>query len=348
MVFSVPHHYLLVFVLSISSGLVGCLILVSANFTNLARRMGNIRRIAAFGMFVSALTSCALCLSVYHPELYMRLNGFSILTYILLYVTFYHVLFLLTRTNPSEKFSKWNYIVPMLLCALIQLFQMNIPQNVLMQLFDHYGESTVIEIYWRHYPGFIFLFMMKPVIIYVVDIFYAVMAIMRVHRVYRSLTGRDGATRKNKRWVISMIIAIVASAGVFLTVSRQVVAHFDITLLFFIIVVNNIIDGVFVYYMLSDSYKAYLPYDTLEAPSRPNAKSAHLTVRRFEHYMSHNRKRYLDKHARIGDICQDFNITSDEFTRFIEEHYHQMPGVWLRRWRRIQEIEQLADSKTKD
>jgi hypothetical protein len=295
-------------------------------------------------MFLSALTSCALAISVYHPMLYMRLNGLALLLYILMYVTLYHAFFLLTRTKPSERFSWWNYIIPVVLCVAIQMLQSNIPGDVLVELFERYGDPAVIEAYWGRYSGFIFLFMMKPVIIYVVDIFYAVTAITRVIRLYGALRGRDGDTRKNRRWATSMIVFIVISAGVFLTVSRQVVAHFDITLLFFIIVVNNIIDGAFVYYLLSDSYKAYLLYDSTEAPGRSDDNSSLLTVRRFEHYMSHNRKRYLDKRARIGDICTDFNISSDEFTQFIEEHYHQMPGVWLRRWRRIQEIEQLADA----
>jgi uncharacterized membrane protein YbaN (DUF454 family) len=275
----------------------------------------------------------------------MQLNGISILTYILMYVTFYHVLFLLTRTKPAERFSNWNYIVPVLLCVVIQTLQMNIPGNVLVQLFDHYGESSVVEIYWQHYPGFVFLFMMKPVIIYVVDIFYAVMAIMRVHKIYKSLQERDGVTRKNKIWAGSMIVAIVAAAGVFLTVSQQVVAQFDIVLLFFIIVVNNIIDGAFIYYLLSDSYKAYLSYYSADAAGHPSGKTTQMTVRRFEQYMSRNKSRYMDKQSRISDIYTDFDITADEFAQFIKEHYDQMPGVWLRRWRRIQEIEQLAENR---
>jgi hypothetical protein len=345
MVSSEPYQYLLVFVLSISSGLVGCLILISANFTSLAQRIRGIKQIAAFSMFLSALTSCALCLSVYLPMLYMRLNGLSILTYILMYVTLYHVFFLLTRTEPSEKFSMWNYIIPIVLCAIIQITQMNIPGNVQVQLFEHYGESVVVEIYWRHYPGFVFLFMMKPVIIYVVDIYYAVMAIMRVHRVYKSLQLRDGVTRKNKIWAASMIVIVLASAGVFLTVSRQVVAQLDIVLLFVIIVVNNIIDGTFIYYLLSDNYKSYSLYDYGTAKHHPaDGKTTRLTVHQFEHYMNHHKQRYMDKQSRISDIYSDLNISASEFTQFIEEHYHQMPGVWLRRWRRIQEIEQLAEA----
>jgi uncharacterized membrane protein YbaN (DUF454 family) len=226
---------------------------------------------------------------------------------------------------------------------------MNIPGNMLVQLFEHYGESPVIEIYWQHYPGFVFMFMMKPVVIYVVDIFYAVMAIMRVHKIYKSLQERDGVTRRNKIWAISMIVVIVAAAGVFLTVSRQVVAQFDIVLLFLIIVVNNIIDGALIYYLLSDSYKPYLLYDSSDATNHTGGKTTtHLTVRWFEHYMSHNKTRYMDTQSRISDIYVDLNITADEFTRFIREHYHQMPGVWLRRWRRIQEIEQLADAGERD
>jgi hypothetical protein len=331
-------------VLSISSGFVGCLILLSANLAGMAHSIRNIRLIGSFSMFLSALTSCALCLSVYYPQLYMRLNGLSILTYILMYVTLYHVFFLLTRTESSEKFSKWNYIIPIVLCAIIQITQMNIPGNVQVQLFDHYGESTVVEIYWQHYPWFVFLFMMKPVIIYVVDIFYAVLALMHVHKAYKSLQRRDGVTRKNKIWAVSMVIIIVASAGVFLTVARQVVTQFDIVLLFFIIIANNIIDGAFIYYLLSDSYKAYLLYDSADAAGRPGDKTTQMTVRRFEQYMSRNKSRYLDKQSRISDIYADFDITSDEFTQFIKEHYNQMPGVWLRRWRRIQEIEELADT----
>jgi hypothetical protein len=264
-----------------------------------------------------------------------------------MYVTMYHVFFLLTRTDSSDKFSWWNYTIPVLLCVVIQITQMNIPGNVLIQLFDHYGESSVIEIYWRHYPGFVFLFMMKPVIIYVVDIFYAVMAIIRVLRVYKSLQRRDGETRKNKIWAASMVIIVVASAGVFLTVARQVVAQFDILLLFFIIVINNIIDGIFIYYLLSDNYKSYMLYDKADSATRTTGKAAHITVRRFENYMSRNKSRYMDKQSRISDIYADFNITADEFTRFIKEHYHQMPGVWLRRWRRIQDIEQLAEEGDK-
>jgi hypothetical protein len=278
--------------------------------------------------------------------LYIRWGGFWVLTYILMYLTFYHAFFLLTRTKSTERLSKWNYIIPFLLCSVVQLFTINIPEDALLHLFQYHREPSVIKMYWELYPEYVFLFMMKPVYVYVIDIYYAGMAIMRVVKLYKQLQQRDGETRRNKSWAISMIIIIIASAGVFLIVSQHGAAQLGLSLLLITIMVNNTCDVILIYYLMSDNYKSYMLCDCDDAVGRSSDKTIQMTVQSFEQYMSQNRQRYMDKQSRISDIYDDFNVTAEEFTEFIQAHYHQMPGVWLRRWRRIQELEQLIDSDT--
>ncbi|MDR0955197.1 MAG: hypothetical protein LBM20_07460 [Rikenellaceae bacterium] len=316
--------------------------LTGAIFTTQSHNIRNIRKTGALGLFFSALASYALYISVYDPMLYIRWGGFWVLIYMLMYITFYHALFLMTRTKPSERFSKWNYIIPFLLCSLVQVLMINIPEDALLHLFQNYREPSVIKMHWQLYPEYVFLFMMKPVLFYVIDIYYAVMAIMRVVKHYKQLQLRHGETRKNKTWAVTMTVIIIASAGIFLIVSQHGAVQFDLGLLFITILVNNACDVIFIYYLMSDNFKSYMLYDCDDAVGRPRDKTRQMTVRRFEQYMSDNKPHYMDKQSRISDIYNDFNITADEFTQFIKEHYHQMPGVWLRRWRRIQEIGQLT------
>jgi hypothetical protein len=229
----------------------------------------------------------------------------------------------------------------------IQSLDMMIPGNVLVDLFEHHKEPSIIAIYWHHYPLFIGLFMMKPIIIYVIDIYYALMAIMRLNKIYKLLQERDEVTRKNKIWYRIMMAVIVSSAVAFLTVSRHVIAQFDVVTLLIIITINNIIDATFVHYLLSDSYKSYIIIDGSGAMMGLGSKATHFTLRRFENYMSRNKSRYMDKRSHLSDIYNDLNITADEFTQFIKEQYNQKPGEWLKRWRRIQEIKQLVNKNKK-
>jgi hypothetical protein len=235
---------------------------------------------------------------------------------------------------------------------MIQLFQINVPEEVQEQLFNHYGNPEVIALYWNRYTAFILLFLLKPIVIYAIDLFYAVMAIRCILRRYKLLQEQQNRTeqnrteqnsRKNKVWAIHTIIIVVMSAVVFLIFSQQSIAQFNIILLLLIIVMNNIIDIHLVYYLLSGNYQLYMLPSESFAGNRSGNTPTSITVRRFEHYMSDNKQRYMDNQSRISDIYNDFNITAEEFTEFIQAHYHQMPGIWLRRWRRIQESEQLTD-----
>jgi AraC-like DNA-binding protein len=224
----------------------------------------------------------------------------------------------------------------------MQICQIDTPEDVLRQVFHNYDNPDIISTYWHEYAAFIIMFMLKPVIIYAVDILYGVKAIVRIIRFYKMLQERQ-EMRRNKVWLIWMLLFIILSAAVFLFYSIQSVTQLDIILLFLIILINNTIDGALVYYLLSDNYKRHLLYCDADVDDNRGARS--LTVHRLEHYMNHNQSRYMDKHARISDICDDFNISADEFAKFINMHYHQMPGTWIKKWRRIREIEQLAGSR---
>lgn len=156
-----------------------------------------------------------LILLTLYPKQFIYVRVIMILCGMLVPAMLYRVLFLLTRTDPREKFSAWNWVVPAVFILLHVIWSVCVPREVFAKTSFYLTQSV------PGYKGLYILVMLVAPLRALLGIAYLVLSILRYRRYRRYMADYSSELQRNSihwvkvflvLWLSGLLIPIPAMA----------------------------------------------------------------------------------------------------------------------------------------
>lgn len=288
----------------------------------------------------------------FYPPVFVYLNWFIFLTFLLVQVYFYAFIFKLTRVNFNERFSYYHYLLPALFSLALLLVSLATPFEGQLQVVMAQGACTN--------PAYRLFFMVSNSKILVrigFSMVYVIMAFYRLHRYRKFIT--DYSANDEKTGLTWLTIYLLWSVGL---TSLLIIGFFFGNRAFIItspmMVVYNALFifqyGYLSYYILKGQYIPLSEEKEYDEPlidpveTETVLKKNLLTRERFDEYIQ-TKKPYLNCDLKITDLVDDLGVNRSYISAFINTEYQMNFNYFinqcrLNEYKRIKE--DPAHSKT--
>ena len=112
------------------SALTCCLLMLLTYKDSVQEEERYLKRGLFFFYFSVAFGWACVIVYTWSPRLFVYLNSLCYCSFIMMSVTFYHVVFWLTRVDSSEHFSTWHYGLPVLIPFALLVWSLFVPLDV--------------------------------------------------------------------------------------------------------------------------------------------------------------------------------------------------------------------------
>ena len=261
----------------------------------------------------------------YWPSIFVVLNSIVLFTFIMAQILFYKFLFYLTRTNPSERFSRIHLLLPILIALFLTILMLITPFE--LQLLSVLGRGK--------FNGGSYLFFLvsnsKMPIRFVFSVVYTILCFIRLYK-YRNQVDDYSANydKSSLGWVktylllalslipiplIGMLLPRDMAVGSSLLTVQCLVIVFQYSFLCFHMIIHNYIS-----FDDTDS-KCELGDLCVEESSlvEPSSK-VNITKTEFEEYMVKERP-FLNSDLKLVDLAGQLNTNRTYLSSFINSAY---------------------------
>lgn len=264
----------------------------------------------------------------YCPSIFVALNSFVLFTFIMAQILFYKFLFYLTRTNPSERFSRIHLLLPILIAVFLTILMLITPFE--LQLLSILGRGK--------FNGGSYLFFLvsnsKMPIRFIFSVVYTVLCFIRLYK-YRNQVDNYSANydKSSLGWVktylllalslipiplIGMLLPRDMAVGSSLLTVQCLVIVFQYSFLCFHTIIHNYIsfDDTDSKCELGDLCVEESQESCLAEPS----SKVNITKAEFEEYMVKKRP-FLNSDLKLVDLAGQLNTNRTYLSSFINSAY---------------------------
>ena len=303
------------------------------------------RLLIAYFLAISLLWAISL-VYVYFPMLYVRINILYFIGLLWGQVVFYQFIYTLTRLPGEKRFSRFHYIIPLVIVGVFAVWSAFVPFDVQVQLVVSRGEPV------PGYEAYSRLFTSRLAFRGVWNIVYTALAWWRLLAYRRTITDySSNADRSSLAWVALLLVisfSLVPPSLLSVIYSKKVLISSILLLLPQLLLVvqhaivcYNMAVGNFVVIRYPEEEEDYpvLPETT---PVTEEERAARR--RKFEKYMNEHRP-YLNPELQISDLALICRTNRTYLSRFINREYGMNFSRYINLLR-FQEMERLRNDLT--
>ncbi|WP_291530438.1 helix-turn-helix domain-containing protein [Bacteroides sp. UBA939] len=285
-----------------------------------------------FAYCMSGLGWICMMLYIISPHVFVILQSFFYFGFFIWHVIFYRIIFFLTGTGREEKFSRWHYLLPVLIPFVLFVWSFFVPMDSQIYIVESRGELA------PGYEAYSVLFLSKAAGIFVWNIVYAMLSLRRIvayNRVAPDYLADEG--RSSTRWMMQIFwlkISVITLPLIDFIFGKTVLMGSLIIIVPCVLIIVQLI--LLCYNIVAENYTV-IP---LPRPEEEHAEKIRKIRRaRFEKYMS-THKPYLNAKLHIADVAVDLNTNRTYLSNFINREYGMNFSRWINR-QRLQELERI-------
>lgn len=283
-----------------------------------------------FYYFASAVLWMTTLFFLQSPERFVAINPILVLAALIVYVTYYHFIFFVTKTSRNEKFPLRHYLLLAIVFFAVLTWSLTTPFEEQL-----YSPQTPIEGI-EGIKIFHLLFVPVPFLLLGYNLTYAVMSLFRAFR-YRRVVVNYSADKERGTisWVYQLVVTMflmspLLACVLLLSGGARIIAMVLLALcsIFkYTILAHNILFENFVLINLNGN----------DTPTETDTKPAN--IRQLENYMR-NHKPYLKPKLKITDIIGDLGTNRTSLSVMINRYYGMNFCRYVNQFR-LEELEQL-------
>ncbi len=298
--------------------------------------------------FLSASISWFCIFAYLHlSEIFIYINSFCYLTFLLIQVLFYHLFYILTRIDEQDRFSSCHYVLPVVMSCILLIWSFFIPLDVQLAIVKGKGASLP-----PGYESYARFFLSKPLARLLFGIVYATLTFIRLRK-YHKMMHLQVNSRSKLHASITIIIGLTLSSLLCSFIgscfSRETALHSPVMLFAVTVIICQHL--VLTYYVIQRQSLFYTIMQGKGEGNHVHAKNKQyhsrsskipeiLTQKTFETYIK-KYKPYLDPDFKITDLVEELGINRTYISRFINETYKVNFNRYINRCRLL-ELERLA------
>jgi AraC-like DNA-binding protein len=299
-------------------------------------------RSRVFLYFGSTLVSWVSLLFYFHlPEVFVHLNWFCYLAFMLIQVYFYGFIFKVTRTDAAERFSWWHYLLPLLISLGLLVLQLVTPEAEQLRVVVGHGEYGGAERLFYRYSN------SKMMVRLAFTVVYTLLAFGRLARYRRFAAAQPNGRPNLLRWVLGFLIFSVVLLVIpllALIYSRSTVlntglmgGHTLVLVLQYCYLCYYVLAGHYV--TIVEDEPPLLGARTSESDGASSLKKSLLSRERFEEYMQAERP-HLNPNLKITDLVEGLGVNRTYISSFVNSEYGVNFSTYINQ-RRLHEYQQL-------
>ena len=277
------------------------------------------------------------CVIIYtwSPRLFVYLNSLCYCSFIMMSVTFYHVVFWLTRVDSSEHFSMRHYYLPVLIPVVLLVWSLFVPLDVQVAIVA--VDSPLEDVYFY----FTRFFTSQLMVAFLFCLCYTLLGLKRLFRYWRVMRERLGDIKEPPlRWLGCVLLLFLFSLCMPLLDPLFAESYWlaflpiGILLLPYSIVAYNIIVG---------NYVLCSCVEESSGDRQEIKKTPLLNKERFEKYIREE-KPYLNPELKITDLTGELQTNRTYLSTFINRTYGMNFNTYINDCRLREMKAFLADS----
>ncbi len=317
------------------SALTCCLLMLLTYKDSVQEEERYLKRGLFFFYFSVAFGWACVIVYTWLPRLFVYLNSLCYCSFIMMSVTFYHVVFWLTRVDSSEHFSTWHYGLPVLIPFALLVWSLFVPLDVQVAIVA--VDSPLEDVYFY----FTRFFTSQLMVAFLFCLCYTLLGLKRLFRYWHVTRERSGDMGEPPlRWLGSVLLLFLVSLCMPLLEPLFAESYWvdflpiGILLLQFSIISYNVIVGNYV----------LCPCERGASGDRLVIKKPPLLNKeRFEKYMREE-KPYLNPELKITTLTGGLQTNRTYLSTFINRTYGMNFNAYINDCR-LREMESLlADS----
>jgi len=294
--------------------------------------------------FTCALVNwSSLLFYFFYPSIFVYINWFVFLTFMLVQVYCYGFLFKITRIDSNEHFSKYHYLLPLFFSLILLGVSLITPFEGQLQIIKARGVCTN-----EAYRLFFLVSNSKILIRCGFGAVYVVLAFYRLHRYRKFIVNYSGNEEKTRLgWLIVYlylalgltplpILALLYGDRSFV-ISSSIMGGYNFVFIF---------QSVYLCYFILKNKYLVLPDEepvAIAVDEDSNALKKNLLDREsFEQYML-EKKPYLNSDLKITDLIEDLGVNRTYISTFINTEYQMNFCSYINRCRLDEYIQLKKD-----
>ncbi|MDR2084467.1 MAG: AraC family transcriptional regulator [Bacteroidales bacterium] len=326
-----------------------CGIMISLSIgDSLSLEEKKLKSIVAFYFGLAAIGWFTTFCYGYYPKVFVFLNVPCMLTFTLIPVLFYRIIYFLTHLEQKDRFSLLHYLIPAILTIVLLVWSFFVPFDIQLEIVN--GKGLVIPAGYETYTK---LFTSKPALRALFGIIYYAMIILLLVRYYKKACAPKSLVRKPAKWVFFLVgisVASMLSSMLPTFTPRSVIFTSVWTFIAAIGIATQHI--LLTYHIIRRKYMLYLIYpeasqvrnrqvqkEKTDHPTRRH-HSGKITQQKFNAYLQ-KEKPYLRSDFRITELVDVFDVNRSEISGFINEEYGMNFNAYINQWR-LKEMKRLA------
>ena len=299
--------------------------------------------------FVTMLVWFSQILYYVFPEVYVTLNAFIFLTCLLIYVFSYRFVFEITKVYPSEKFSFFHFLTPLLGFVAMLTVSFLVPRDILLSIARSGGVTA------DGYKLFSLFFNSGIPLLLCMNVIYSLFGLRRIKRYHKVVVNYSADEYRGAlSWLYHYIFAMLAffaGIGSLLIVSKlmQVSIWFLlipalIAVFKYVILLHNILLENFVIISIDGDGSSEYTDDTGFSPESAETQQCKSTLsdKNLEAYMQ-KKKPYRNPKFKITDMTRDLNTNRTSLSSLINRTYGVNFSRFINRYR-LQELMQIKSN----
>ena len=317
------------------SALTCCLLMILTYKDSVREEERYLKRGLFFFYFSVAFGWACVIIYTWSPRLFVYLNSLCYCSFIMMSVTFYHVVFWLTRVDSSEHFSMRHYYLPVLIPVILLVWSLFVPLDVQVAIVA--VDSPLEDVYFY----FTRFFTSQLMVAFLFCLCYTLLGLKRLFRYWRVMRERLGDMKEPPlRWLGCVLLLFLFSLCMPLLDPLFAESYWldflpiGILLLQYSIVAYNIIVG---------NYVLCSCVEESSGDRQEIKKTPLLNKERFEKYIREE-KPYLNPELKITDLTGELQTNRTYLSTFINRTYGMNFNTYINDCRLREMKAFLADS----
>lgn len=289
--------------------------------------------LAVFYYGISASLWIAVIFFQQLPEWFVVINPFVVLATMIVYVTYFHLIFAVTKTTGEEKFPAGHYLLPVIIFCGMLAWSLTIPFEKQLHIME-------TQVGWIEEKDFYRMaFVPGPFLLFGFNLTYTAMCLFRAARYRRVIVNYSADEQRGSiSWVyhliFTMLLMLPLLACMLLLSGNARVGAMILLALF----------AVFKYTILAHNvlFENFVLVGQNGDDTKPVADTKPANIRQLESYMKHN-KPYLKPKLKIIDIVGELNTNRTSLSMMINRYYGMNFCRYVNRFR-LEEFEKMRSN----
>ena len=311
----------------------------------------SVKKAAMAYLSMTGVAWLTLFFYAFSPDVFVIFNVPCLISFVVVPVLFYRLIYELTGASGRKRFSPWHYIAPGALTIALLVWSFFVPFDIQLQIVE--GKGKVFPAGYEAYSRF---FTSKPMLRFIFTVIYYTLTGWLLVRYYRKATDRESLVSKPARWVVFLIIVslcLVVTSMVATLLPRERMEPSVWTIVAAISIITQHL--LITYHIILREYLLYAirrepdeedegngSSDGAAIAGKPHRKfhSGTITHQKLEAYFR-KEKPYLDTKFKIADLVEALDVNRSVISGFIARTYGVNFSRYVNRWR-IKEVERLS------